>query len=119
MPTANELTFADLIARVRAFSQVRDWEQFHDPKSLLLALMGEVGEIAELFQWREASAAAAAAHTEPLASRVADEVADVLIYLLRFIDVCGVDATGAVVAKLAINESRFPPGTGAIGHAPI
>ena len=64
---------------MRQFTIDRDWEQFHDPKSLLLALVGEVGELSELFQWLPASDAKSLASTEPLKGRVAEEMSDVLL----------------------------------------
>ena len=72
---------------MRAFTNERDWEQFHDPKSLLLAIVGEVGELSELFQWLPATDASDLAQEDPLKSRVAEEMSDVLLYLVRLADV--------------------------------
>ena len=99
----------DLTQRMREFTAARDWEQFHDPKSLLLALVGEVGELAELFQWLPANSAAALAHEEPLKTRVAEELSDVLLYLVRLADVLGVNLALAASAKMASSEERFRP----------
>lgn len=96
----------DLTVRMRAFSEARDWGRFHDLKSLTLALTGEVGEVAELVQWLPANQAAAAG--EDLRTRLGDELADVLLYLLRLADVAGVDLGAAASTKLDRNESRFP-----------
>ena len=98
-------TFA---AAVRAFSTERDWGQFQDPKSLVLALMGEVGEVAELLQWVPADQAVAAFEAPERRARIGDELADVLIYLVRLADVLGVDLGAAGEAKLARNQERFP-----------
>jgi len=87
---------------LRRFAHARGWEQFHTPRSLLLALVAEIGELAELYQW------ARDGHEAP-PDRVAEEVADVVIYLLRFSDVVGVDIESAVASKLELNERRFPP----------
>jgi dCTP diphosphatase len=94
--------------RMRIFTRERDWEQFHEPKSLALALVGEVGELAELMQWLPAHEVAELAQRDPLNSRLAEELSDVLIYLVRLADVCGVDLPEAVVLKMAAAESRFP-----------
>lgn len=94
---------------MREFSIARDWEQFHDPKSLILALVGEVGELAELFQWLPADTADKLASDEPLQTRVGEEMADVLLYLLRLADVVGVDLAAATASKLASSEARFRP----------
>lgn len=92
---------------MRAFTAKREWEQFHDPKSLILALVGEVGELSELFQWLPASQAQARAASEPLHTRVGEELADVLLYLVRLADVVGIDLAEAAQAKLRDSERRF------------
>ena len=93
---------------MRVFTRDRDWEQFHDPKSLALALVGEVGELAELLQWLPADMAAELADQEPLNARLGEEISDVLIYLVRLADVCGVDLPEAVARKMASSEARYP-----------
>lgn len=100
---------ADLANRMRDFSDARDWGQFHDPKSLILALMGEVGELSELFQWLPAERAKDVAAAEPLHTRVGEELADILLYLVRLADVLGIDLARAANAKLTDSESRFIP----------
>ncbi len=92
---------------MRAFTDARDWARFHDPKSLILALVGEVGELAELFQWLPAEDARELAATEPLRTRVGEELADVLLYLVRLADVLDVDLGAAAAAKLLDAEDRF------------
>lgn len=98
---------ADLTARMQAFTDARDWGQLHDLKSLTLALVGEVGEVAELVQWLPSSAARDVAD-ERLRERLGEELADVLLYLVRLADVAGVDLGAEALAKLARNETRFP-----------
>ena len=95
----------------RKFNEDRDWAQFHDPKSLLLALVGEVGELAELYQWLPADEASRLAQTEPLRTRTAEELADVFIYLIGLADVLKVDLIQAALAKLAAAEARYPAAT--------
>ncbi|MGO1315835.1 MAG: nucleotide pyrophosphohydrolase [Cellulomonadaceae bacterium] len=97
-------------AAVRQFSAERDWEQFQDPRSLVLALTGEVGEVAELVQWLPEGAQHEALADPARRSRFGDELADVLIYLVRLADVAGVDLGAAAEAKLARNRKRFPVG---------
>ncbi len=99
---------AELRALVRAFNTERDWDRFHDSKSLLLALVGEVGELAELFQWLPAESADDRAKAEPLATRVREEMADVLIYLVNLADRLDVDLAAAARAKLAAAADRYP-----------
>ena len=73
----------------REFIAEREWEQFQDPKSILLALVGEVGELAELLQWLPADVARDRLREEPLHTRAAEEMADVLVYLVDLADQCG------------------------------
>jgi dCTP diphosphatase len=102
---------------MRQFSADRDWDKFHDPKSVLLALVGEVGELAELFQWLPAASARSLAEAEPLRTRAGEEMADVLLYLVLLSDVLGIDLAAAARSKLADAERRFPAGQ-AGGRAP-
>jgi dCTP diphosphatase len=100
---------AALQARLRVFTDERDWGRFHDPKNLVMALAGEVGELTEIFQWLTPEDAAAVMRGERAAD-VADELADVALYLVRLADVLGVDLVEVADAKLTRNETRFPVG---------
>lgn len=95
---------------MREFTADRDWGGFHDPKSVLLALVGEVGELAELFQWLPAPDAAKLATAEPLRTRAAEEISDVLLYLVLLADVLDIDLPAAANAKLTAAAIRYPPG---------
>jgi dCTP diphosphatase len=106
--TADVAGLAELRAGMRAFVDERDWGRFHDPKSVLLALVGEVGELAELLQWLPAGEVRVLARGEPLRTRVGEEMADVLLYLVLLADVLGVDLGAAAEAKLAAAHSRYP-----------
>lgn len=100
-------TIDDLTAAIAAFADARDWRQFHNPKNLLLALMGELGELAEHFQWLTTEQASKVSEDSSSRSAIEDEVADVAIYLLRLADELNVDLATAIRAKLARNETRF------------
>jgi len=93
--------------QVAAFAQDRDWDQFHSVRNLILALVGEVGELAEVVQWTNDDKI-----DELLNSggrdRLAQELADVLIYLVRVADKSGVDLAKAVSDKLAENDGKYP-----------
>ena len=102
---------------MRQFSAERDWGQFHDPKSVLLALVGEVGELAELFQWLPAGDARRLAEAEPLRTRAGEEMADVLLYLVLLADVLDIDLAEAARLKLAAAGVRYPPAA-VTGRAP-
>ncbi len=99
---------AALTALIRDFSEERDWVQFHTPKSLVLALTGEVGELAELFQWVPDDQALARFAEPDRKRRAGEEIADVLVYLLRLADVLGVDVLQATLDKQAEARRRFP-----------
>lgn len=102
------MSLAELSTRLRAFAAARDWEQFHTPKNLAMALSGEAGELLSLFQWLTPEQAAQAMSDPELAANVEDEIADVLIYLVRLADVLDVDLIKAANAKIDRNETRFP-----------
>ena len=96
--------------RLRVFAEVRDWLKYHTPRNLALALAGEVGELAAELQWVADSEVDEHLADPGAKARLADEVADVLIYLIRFADTCGIDLLSEAHAKIDRNESRFPQG---------
>lgn len=97
------MTLEELTEAVHQFAVERDWEQFHTPKNLAMAVAGEAGELVAELQWLTAD--------EPLSAHkrqaVADEMADVLIYLCRMADVLGLDLLAAATAKLAADAERY------------
>lgn len=97
-----------LTARIAAFAEEREWSRFQDPKSLALALVGEVGELAELLQWLPADGAVDHFRDPARRHRVGEELSDVLLYLLRLADVLGVDLRAAADAKLDASAARYP-----------
>lgn len=106
---------SDLLAlrdRMRLFTAERDWSGFHDPKSVLLALVGEVGELAELFQWLPAADAVKHGRAEPLHTRAGEEISDVLLYLVLLADVLDIDLAAAANAKLTQAALRYPAPSG-------
>jgi NTP pyrophosphatase (non-canonical NTP hydrolase) len=92
--------------RLLRFARERDWEQFHSPKNLVMALAGECGELIEHFQWL--SEAQSASLPPEKQQAVAEEMADILIYLIRLSERLGVDLVAAAYNKIAINEARYP-----------
>ncbi|WP_201492824.1 nucleotide pyrophosphohydrolase [Rubrivivax sp. A210] len=91
-----------------AFARERDWEQFHSPKNLVMALTGEVGELSEIFQWMSEEDSKRAAGHPQHAQAVRDELADVLLYVVRLADVLGVDLNAAAEHKLKANAAKYP-----------
>ncbi len=98
----------DLTAAVRAFADARDWAQFHTIRNLVLALTGEVGELAAEIQWIPDEAIAAAVNHPAKQAAVESEIADVAIYVLRLADVLGINLAEAIPRKLHLNEQRYP-----------
>jgi len=97
-----------LTAFVRDFAERREWGQFHTPRNLILALVGEVGELAAEVQWLPHGSSLELLEDVEKRDAVAAEMADVLNYLLRLSDVLQIDLVAALEAKLALNETRYP-----------
>ncbi|EIE98462.1 nucleotide pyrophosphohydrolase [Saccharomonospora glauca] len=102
------MEFADLRRRLRDFADERDWNRFHTPKNLAMALVGEVGELVEIFQWLTPEQSRAVMADPRTAEQVRHELADVLAYLVRLADVLGVDLLAASEEKLRLNEAKYP-----------
>ncbi|KAF8031853.1 hypothetical protein BT93_D0926 [Corymbia citriodora subsp. variegata] len=102
------VTLEELKKRMAEFASDRDWDQFHSPRNLLLALVGEVGELSEIFQWRGEVARGLPGWKEEERQHLGEELSDVLLYLVRLSDVCGVDLGEAVLRKLQLNALKYP-----------
>ena len=102
------MTLEDLAAELRRFAAERDWEQFHTPKNLAISLAVEVGELLEHVQWGSDEELASRFRRPDGREAIAEEMADVLIYLVRLGDVLGIDLLEAAAAKLAANAARYP-----------
>ncbi|MEV4545757.1 nucleotide pyrophosphohydrolase [Micromonospora echinaurantiaca] len=94
--------------RVRRFAEDRDWQPFHTPKNLAMALAGEVGELLAEFQWLTAEQSAEVLADPAAGARVRAEIGDVMIYLTRLADVLGVDLAETALAKLDEAAARYP-----------
>lgn len=95
-----------LTRQLAEFAAERDWDQFHSPKNLTMALAIEAGELMEHFQWLSESASA---ELDPATrAAVREEVADVLLYLLRLCDRLGIDPIAAADDKLKLNAAKYP-----------
>jgi len=92
--------------RLRDFAAERDWDQFHSPKNLAMALIVEAAELVEHFQWLT-EAQSQTLPPDKLAE-VEQEVADIQIYLIRLADKLGIDMEQAVNAKIELNEKKYP-----------
>ncbi|WP_296000187.1 nucleotide pyrophosphohydrolase [Rugamonas sp.] len=96
----------ELRERIRRFSSERDWQQFHTPKNLAMALSVEVAELAEHFQWLNTGADAELDDAKRTGIR--HEMADVLVYLIQLADRCNVDLRAAVLEKMELNAVKYP-----------
>jgi dCTP diphosphatase len=92
--------------RLRKFAAQREWEGFHTPKNLSMALAGETGELLEIFQWLTEEESGNL--SDQYLASVREELADIAIYLLRLADVLQIDLIGAVESKIALNERKYP-----------
>jgi dCTP diphosphatase len=101
-----DLGLEDLRSAINAFIKERDWEQFHSPKNLAMALSVEVAEIVEHFQWLTEEQSQDLS-PEKLAE-IREEIGDVMIYLTELADKLGIDPVEAARAKVAINGQKYP-----------
>lgn len=97
-----------LTAALRHFAEERNWERFHSPKNLVMALSVEVAELVELFQWLSEDQSRALPEDPARCQAVAHEIADVIIYATRLADKLGIDVNEAIVRKLAMNALKHP-----------
>lgn len=96
----------DLIIQLRQFADERDWDQFHSPKNLAMALIVEAAELVELFQWLSE---AQSSHLSPQQlQKVEEELADIQLYLLRLADKLDIDLVAAATKKIALNKEKYP-----------
>lgn len=106
--TDSTTTLADLKTRVLAFVRARDWEQFHSPKNLSMALAAESGELMEHFLWSTPEQSKAVVADPAKRGKIADELADVVIYALEFANITGLDLAAAIETKMAANAQKYP-----------
>ncbi|PIY60467.1 nucleotide pyrophosphohydrolase [Candidatus Woesearchaeota archaeon CG_4_10_14_0_8_um_filter_47_5] len=100
--------FNELLERMRTFNRERDWERFHNPKDLVLALVGEVGELAECYEWL-GPAELSHVHADSVKKeKIEEEIADVCLYAMMLADTAGIDMLAAIERKLEKNRRKYP-----------
>eukprot|EP01122_Echinamoeba_exundans_P006512 TRINITY_DN1851_c0_g1_i1.p1 TRINITY_DN1851_c0_g1~~TRINITY_DN1851_c0_g1_i1.p1 ORF type:complete len:162 (+),score=11.60 TRINITY_DN1851_c0_g1_i1:57-488(+) len=106
----NSVTLESLRNALKSFARERDWEQYHTPRNLALALVGEVGELCEIFQWRaDAELSPGLPGWSPAdKEHLGEELSDVLLYLIRLADRCQIDLAKAATSKIQKNASKYP-----------
>ena len=108
-PTDATTTLADLKARILAFVRERDWEQFHSPKNLSMALATEAAELMEHFLWLDAESSRALMRNNPdRRQKIEDELADVLVYAIEFANTNNIDIATAIETKMRANAQKYP-----------
>jgi NTP pyrophosphatase (non-canonical NTP hydrolase) len=102
------MTIPDIQAKLRTFAKERDWEQFHSPKNLSMALSVEVSELMEHFQWMSCEESLSENLGDSTSVGVTDELADIFLYTLRLADQLNVDLSAAAIQKIAKNAEKYP-----------
>nr|GLL30838.1 dCTP pyrophosphatase 1-like [Ipomoea trifida] len=106
-----EVSLELLKKKMEDFAKERDWEKYHIPRNLLLAMVGEVGELSEIFQWKGEVAKGLPDWDEAEKVHLGEELSDVLLYLIRLSDMCGIDLGKAALRKVQLNALKYPPPT--------
>lgn len=101
-------TVGELKARALAFARERDWEQFHAPKNLAMALAAEAGELMEHFLWDTPEASRERTRDPARRAKIEEELADVVIYALEFANMSGIDVAAAIERKMRRNAEKYP-----------
>ncbi|AES78999.1 putative dCTP diphosphatase [Medicago truncatula] len=108
VPEGDSVTIGKLKQIQAQFAKERDWDQYHSPRNLLLAMIGEVGELSEIFQWKGEVQRGLPDFKEEEKVHLGEELSDVLLYLVRLSDICGVDLGKAALRKVELNAIKYP-----------
>ncbi len=99
---------AEIKEKVLQFAAERDWEQFHTPKNLSMALASEAAELMEHFLWSDSAQSRQLVNDPVKGTKIREELADVLIYALEFANIAGIDVAEAIEHKMARNAEKYP-----------
>jgi dCTP diphosphatase len=94
--------------KLAVFARERNWDQFHTPKNLSMALAAEAAELLEIFQWLTDEQSKEIVTNEKEMAQIQQEIADVMIYLVRLADKLNVDIEKAILDKIELNEKKYP-----------
>lgn len=109
MPITDDITtLAQLKEATAKFAREREWEQFHAPKNLSMAIAAEAGELMEHFLWVSAAESSALSMDHYKRSKIEEELADVIILSLQFANMAKIDVASAVSAKITKNAAKYP-----------
>ncbi|MCX8031459.1 MAG: nucleotide pyrophosphohydrolase [Thermodesulfovibrionales bacterium] len=106
--TKSKMDIEKITKRLDDFTKKRDWDKFHSPKNLSMALSVEVSELVEIFQWLTEKESIDIINNEKEMAMVKEEVADIMIYLLRLVDKLQIDLEKVVLDKISKNEEKYP-----------
>ncbi len=104
----SETNLEEIKQRVLAFARERDWEQFHSPKNLSMAIAAEAGELLEHFLWMESGTSRDVARDPDRMDRIREEIADIVIYCIEFANMTDTDLSAAIAAKMTRNAEKYP-----------
>ena len=102
------MNLPDIQQKLRKFAEDRNWDQFHSPKNLSMALAAEAAELLEIFQWLTEEQSKDIVNSEKEITQVKEEIADVFIYLVRLADKLNIDIEKEILVKIALNEKKYP-----------
>jgi NTP pyrophosphatase (non-canonical NTP hydrolase) len=100
------MDISDIQEKLRNFSRERDWDQYHSPKNLAMALAAEAGELLEIYQWLTEQESNNP--DDKIRKQTSEELADILIYIIKMADKLNIDLVDSVNNKIAINEKKYP-----------
>jgi dCTP diphosphatase len=106
--TDHTTTFEEIKSAVAKFAKDRDWEQFHAPKNLTMAIAAEAGELLEHYLWVTTEASSKLTSDPQKRDKVAEELADIIILSLQFSNMTGIDVAAAITSKLQKNAAKYP-----------
>jgi len=98
----------ELKDRVLAFAHEREWEQFHSPKNLSMAISAEAAELMEHFLWSDSQASRTICEDESKREKIAEELADIIIFSIEFANITGMDISAIIEKKMAANARKYP-----------
>ena len=105
---SNRDSLAQIEEIIAKFSKARDWDQFHTPKNLVMAATSEMGELAEVLQWKSDIETETFLQTAEGKQQLSEEIADVVIYLIRLCQTTKIDLVEAITSKILLNEEKYP-----------
>lgn len=104
----NNSEFKSIQQQLRLFAKERDWEKYHNPKNLSMALIVETAELVEIFQWMDSKESENIINSKEVLESVSHELADIMLYALRLSDVFKIDIIKAMNDKIIINSKKYP-----------